>query len=707
MKKTILNIVVLMALVLTGVNAEAQKTTQKKPQSKQKQQKEVLDRSIRPLPGPAPEIQIAKYESFTLDNGLRVFVVENHKIPRVTYSLLVDYTPVAEGELSGLSDITGQLLRSGTTSMTKDQLDEEIDFIGADLSTSSNGLYASGLSKHNEKLLQLMSDVLLNPAFDTTELQKIKVRTISALETEKNDPSSISNRISKKVIYGETHPYGESMTMKSVNALSAEQCRMFYSAFFKPQISYMAIVGDISLADAKAGMEKYFSKWSKGDVVSMQPPMPKHPANNTVVIVDRPEAVQTTLSIGYPVDLKPGTPEAIKASVANTILGGGTFRLFNNLREKHAYTYGAYSRLSADKYAGIFNATTEIRNSVTDSAVNEILFEMKRMREEPVPQDELTLVKNYLSGNFALSLEKPQTVANFAINTARYNLPADYYANYMKALSAVTAEEVKAISEKYIMPENNYIVAVGKASEIGPKLLPYTNGKAIRYFDLEGQEYDPNKKVKEAPAGMTAEDVNNAYINAIGGAKALSKVKDITMNASTSMQGMVIGFDIYRKAPNKYMMKIGAGDMVFQQITFDGTSGQLFSPMAGENKMLEGEELEDIKLEATLYPELNYAASGTTLKLEGIETMDDAEAYKVVLTYPTGKQSTRYFDTKTNLLVKEVSESGTVELSDYRDVNNLKFPFKMKQSMGPQLIELNVLTMKVNSKLSDDLFKLK
>lgn len=707
MKNITYYLLISLVFVLGGQNAEAQKTTQKKSQSKPKQEKQILDRSIRPLPGSAPEIQIAKYESFTLDNGLKVFVVENHKIPRVTYSLLVDYVPVPEGELAGLSDITGQLLRSGTKNMNKDQLDEEIDFIGAELSTTRNGLYASGLSKHNDKLLQLMADILFNPAFDSTELQKIKVRTISGLEAEKNDPAAISDRISKKVIYGENHPYGESMSMKSVNAISDAQCRMFFNTFFQPQISYMAIVGDISFAEAKAGMENYFSKWNQGQVVNMLPPAPKQPDRNTVVIVDRPEAVQTTLSLGYPVDLKPGTPEAIKASVSNTILGGGTFRLFNNLREKHGYTYGAYSRLTADKYAGIFNATTEIRNSVTDSAINEILYEMKRMHEEPIPQDELSLVKNYLSGNFALSLERPQTVANFAINIARYNLPQDYYANYLKNLALVTAEDVKAISEKYIMPNNNYIIAVGRASDIVPKLLPFTGGKQIRYFDVEGKEYDPNKKVKDAPAGMTAEDVNKAYITAIGGEKALSKVKDITMNASTNMQGMVIGFDVYRKAPNKYMMKVGAGDMIFQQITFNGTEGQLFSPMGGETKKLEGSELEDLKLEATLNPELKYSELGVKLKLEGIETINETEAYKVVLTYPSGKESTRYFDTKTNYLIKEISEAGTIELSDYRSVNNLMFPFKIKQSMGPQIIDLNVLTMKVNSKLGDELFQLK
>lgn len=671
-------------------------------------QKQVLDRSIRPLPGPAPVINIGKYESFTLANGLKVFVVENNKIPRVSYSLTIDYIPVAEGELAGLADFTGQLLRTGTNTRTKDQLDEEIDFIGASLYTSSNGLYASGLKKHNEQLLQLMSDVLLNPSFNAEELEKIRTRNLSGLEAEKTEPSAISQRIGKMLVYGKDHPYGESMNESSIKKITTDQCKSFYSTYFKPQIAYMAIVGDISLEEAKAGMEKYFGNWQKSDVISKALNTPAKPAAKVVAIVDRPEAIQTTLSLGYPVDLKPGTEDAIKASVTNTILGGGTFRLFNNLREKHAYTYGAYSRLTSDRYAGIFQATTEIRNSVTDSALNEILYEMKRMSEEIVPQDELSLVKNYISGNFALSLENPQTVANFAINTARYNLPADYYVNYLKNLAAVSADDVKAMAEKYILPENNYILAVGNASEIASKLLPFASNKAIRYFDVEGNEYDPAKKLKDAPAGMTAEDVNKAYIDAIGGEKALLKIKDLTINATTNMQGMTIGMDIFRKAPAKYMMKVSAGTTVFQQIAFNGIDELVMSAMGGAPQKMEGEELENMKSEAQFNPELRYKELGIGLALEGIETIgDNIEAYKVVLTLPSGKQSTRYFDTKSNLLIKEISQQGSIEYSDYREVNKVRFPFKMKQSMGPQIMELNVLAIKVNSKLSDDLFIIK
>ncbi len=670
-------------------------------------QKTSPDRSIKPQPGPAPVINIGKYESFELENGLKVFVVENKKIPRVSYSLIIDYVPFAEGKLAGLADFTGQMLRKGTKTLGKDQLDEEIDFIGASLSTSASGIYASSLKKHNTRLLELMSDVLLNPAFTSEELEKIRTQTISGLESQKNEPSAISERVGKLLTYGAEHPYGESMTENSVRNITVEQCKEFYQGFFRPQIAYLAIVGDITTAEAKELIGKYFSKWEKKEVASIPSPKPEMPANKVVAIVDRPDAVQSTLSLSYPVDFKPGNPDAIKARVTNTILGGGTFRLYNNLRESKAYTYGAYSRLNADKLAGKFEVSTEIRNSVTDSAINEILFEMNRLREEKVPQEELDLVKNYLTGAFALSLEEPQTVANFAINTARYGLSADYYVNYLKNLAAVNVEDVQEMAVKYIKPDNAYILAVGKASEIAGKLEKFTNGQPIRYFDFDGKEFDPNKKVKPAPEGLSAEDVNNAYIKAIGGEKAMLKIKDMTMMASTSMQGMSIGFDIFRKAPDKYLMKIGAGEMVFQQMAYDGVTARMVSPMGGENKTLEGKELENMKFESILNIELQYEMLGIKLFLEGIEEINGVETYRVLITYPTGKETTRFFEINSGLLVRETGEQGISEFSDYREVNGVKFPYIISQQMGPQTVKLNVLSIKVNSKIKDEIFTLK
>jgi len=705
MKKYIISLA-LSALIAVPVFAQVSKTSKKTDKTKAAP-KEVLDRSIRPLPGPAPTVLVGNYDSFELSNGLKVFVVENHKIPRVSYTLTLNYDPILEGNYAGYVNAAGQLLRTGTTTRSKDQLDEAIDFIGARLETSPDGLNASTLKKHNEELLTIMSDIVLNASFKQEELDKIIKQTLSGLETAKNDPSEISDKIGKILVYGKDHPYGEPISEKTVNSITLDQCTNFYKTYFKPNIAYLAIVGDITTAEAKALTEKYFSTWSRGDVPASSYSAPHPPLTPVVAIMDRPNAVQTTLSISYPVQLRPGSEDAIKARVTNTILGGGTFRLFNNLREKHAYTYGAYSQLTPDKLTGRFSATSEVANAVTDSSVTQILFEMNRIRNEQVPLDELTLIKNYLSGNFSLSLENPQTVANFAINTARYNLPKDYYSNYLKNLAAVTSDDVLAMAKQYIKPDNSYILAVGKAEEIASKLKQFSKDGKIRYYDIDGNTYDPDNKVKPAPAGVTAESVINNYITAIGGVKKLAKVKDVTIHMTSNMQNMTINIDTYQKMPDKMLVEVSMGETKLQKQVFDGTRGRSVSPMQGEDKELEGKDLEELKYQAIMFPELDYASHGMKAELLGIEQVNSKDAYKIMVTYPNGMTDTDYFDVVSGLRIRSISQSGTKDLSDYKAVDGILFAHTMTQEMGPGTMKLTVASIVINSKIKDDMFLVK
>jgi len=685
-----------------------QKKTTAKPLPAATEEKKPLDRSVRPAPGPAPVIRIGDYQSFEMENGLKVFVVENHKIPRISYSLVLDYTPVMEGEKAGTADIAGQLLRTGTSKRNKDQIDESIDFLGAYLSTSSTGLNGSCLSKHNEAFLEIVSDILLNPLFKQEELDKIKTQTLSALEADKNDPAAIASRVGNKLVYGTNHPYGEAVSEESVGKITLEGCNEFYQSYFRPNIAYLAIVGDITMAEAKPLVEKYLGQWKKGEVNVSNYPVPKAPAKTRVSIVDRPNAIQSTLNVSYPVDLKPGTPDAIKARVTNAILGGGTFRLFNNLREKHGWTYGAYSQLSSDRIIGKFTASTEIRNPVTDSAVEQILFEMSRMRTELVPEDELNMVKNFMMGNFGRSLENPSTVADFAINTARYKLPADYYANYLTNLAAVSANDVQIMAQKYIRPDNAHILVVGKSQEVADKLKRFSKAGDIQYYDIKGNWYDPSIRLKPAPAGVTAETVLNKYIEAIGGAKKIKKIKDVTIQATATAQGMTLNLDQYAIVPDKFLMQIGAGSMVFGKQIYNAGKGVVISPMSGENKPMEAAELEAFKDQAMVFSEMYYVSNGYKLTLLGIEEQSEkGQWYKLEIERPSGEKSTEYYDVASGLKTKIEMKDNIVELSDYKEAGGVLFPFTMAQSMQGQSIKFTVSNLMVNSKLKKEMFDLK
>lgn len=444
-----------------------------------------IDRSQPPPPGPAPEIQLGDYELFRLENGLTVIVVENNKIPKISYSLYLDRDPVLEGEKAGYVELAGDLLGTATHTRSKDQIDEAIDYIGAELYTSASSASGSVLTKHNDEFLELFSDVVINARFNQEELDKLKKQALSSIEAAKNDASDISSLVTGKIVFGKDHPYGEAMTDSSLSKISLEDCRNYYQTYWRPNISYLAIVGDLSLDEAKSKIEKYFGKWEHADVPGQDYETVPRPEGIQVSLVHRENSVQSVIKIGYPVDLQRADDDYVSAMVMNKILGGGPYRLFDNLREKHAYTYGAYSSLSSDDLVGEFVAYTDVRNSVTDSAIIQIFHEMERLKAEPVTNAELQRVKNNINGNFALALEKPATIARFALYVEVYGLPKDYYKNYLKKVAAVTPDDLQEAAKKFLHPENCHVIVVGKKDEIleGLKNLD-SNGKVDLYDNL-------------------------------------------------------------------------------------------------------------------------------------------------------------------------------------------------------------------------------
>ncbi|MFA3783985.1 M16 family metallopeptidase [Melioribacteraceae bacterium 4301-Me] len=670
-----------------------------------------VDRSVRPKPGPAPEIKLGKYDSFTLKNGLKVFVVENHKLPRVAFNLVVDRSPILEGDSAGYIEAAGELLRTGTKNRTKDKIDEEIDFIGATLNTSSTGIYAASLKKHVNKLLDIMSDILLHPLFRQEELDKIKKQMLSSLASAKDNPDAISTRVRDALFYGKNHPYGESMTEESVNKINLQMCNKYYETYFKPNISYLAIVGDINKAEAQKLVEKYFGKWKKGNVSVSTFPTPKPPLVNKVELVDRSNSVQSVITIGYPIELPKSSEDVIPASVMNTILGGSFLsRINNNLREKHGYTYGAGSSINSDQYVGSFYVHTKVRNAVTDSAITEIFNELRRIRNEKVKEDELQTTKNYMTGSFARSLENPQTIANFAINIARYKLPQDYYKNYLKNLNAVTVDDIASVAKKYIKPNNCNIIVVGNGEEIVDGLKKFSLSGKVDYYDIYGNKYDPS--LNKIPEGVTAQSILNKYIEAIGGKDNLLKIKDKTTKLSGSIQGMNLTLTMYQKLPNKLYQVLDAG--VFKQETiFNGKKGKVVG--MGQTIEMTPQQIEKMKAESSMHWYLDIDSLGVKMELSGMENINGKNAYKVTFTTADGSKIVRYFDTDTGFLIREVntvdtpqgSFTQTLDFGDYREVQGVKYPFKLSQNLGPNTIDLTVSSIEVNTGLKDDLFEVK
>jgi predicted Zn-dependent peptidase len=443
-----------------------------------------IDRTKAPAPAPAPEIKVAEPASFVLPNGLKVFVVQNNKLPSVSATLTIDRDPVLEGGKAGMVSMAGELIRRGTEKMNKATLDEEIDFLGASINTSDKSISGASLKDNFSKLMALMADIALKPSFPADELEKIRKQELSGLEQAKDNPSTIAENVVNSLLYGKDHPYGELETEETVGKITVDDIKNYYNTYWKPNIAYLVFVGDIKPAEAKKLAVQYFGKWQKGDLPQANFTVPKAPAKRYIALVDRPASVQSVIRLVYPVALKPGSADDIPSSVMNNILGGGfSGRLFSNLREKHGFTYGAYSKLNADKLIGSFDASASVRNEKTDSAVGAFLEEFERIKKDTVNGEELTRMKNYLSGSFARSLERPATIANFALNVARYNLPGDYYQGYLKNLAAVNGTEVKSMADRYVQPDNLLIVIVGNAKEIVKGLDKYGE---VKYVDIYG-----------------------------------------------------------------------------------------------------------------------------------------------------------------------------------------------------------------------------
>ncbi len=670
-----------------------------------------IDRSVRPQPGPAPEIKLADPQSFTLPNGLKVFVVENHKLPRVAVSVQFDIDPALQGDKAGYVDMIGDLMSSGTKTRTKDQFNKEVDMIGAKVATSKEGAYAMALTRNQDKLMELMSDMLLNADFKQEELDKIKVQTMSGLASSKEEPNAIAVNVVNIANYGKNHPYGEITTETTVGKITLADCKNYYNTYFKPNVAYMAIVGDITLEDAKKLVEKNFGKWAKGNVPVAQYPAAKAPAKTRVITVNKTGAVQSVVNVTYPVDLKIGTPDVVKTKVLNTILGGGASgRLFQNLREAHGWTYGSYSQLNADELVGEFAATAECRNLVTDSAVAEIIAEMNKLRNDKVADQDLQNTKNFMGGKFAMSLEDPQTVANFAINIERYKMPKDYYKNYLKNLSAVSSADIQTTAQKYLTPQNANIVVVGSVDEVAAKLKRFSPDQKVEILDNYG---NPAEAKKAAPANISGSNVIEKYVKATGGEKAWRDIKDLAVDYDMEVPGATLKVTQINKAPNMSLTEVKYNGMTFSKEVCDGKTAK--ATMQGQTQEFSGKELEDKKTEANLLLELDYTKLGYKMDVTGQEKINGKDAYVVAVTAPGGDKTTEYFDVESGLKVKSLKSQETpqgnvsfeITYDKYTDVGNgYKIPYVIEISGAGQKMSRKVTKVDLNKGVKDDMFKL-
>ncbi len=449
----------------------------------------ILDRSRVPLPGTPKDLAFPDYFEHTLANGLKVIVYEAHALPLSAVSVVAHGGASADGAQPGLAAMTAELLSKGTAARSATGIAEEIEFLGGSIGSgagwdsSSAGL--SILSRHLPQAFDVLADVVRNPAFPAGEIERAREQRLSDILQSKANPSSLAYDRFCAAVYS-AHPYAQPLdgTEASVTSMQAAEMRALHARLFVPNNMFAIGVGDIDpdafvrLCENAFGDMQPGARFEEGDYASSRS------ADRLVQVVDRPSAVQSSILVGH-AGIPRGHDDYIAVYLLNMLFGGyfGS-RLNLNLREDKGFTYGAHSRYDARRLAGPFSAGAEVRNEVTDRAIEEILFEMERLRQDPVGGEELAAVKNYVVGSFPLQIETPSQVAQRMINIEIYGLPKSYYNSFNSSILALTPADIQRTAQRWLHPDHTVIVAAGRGSMLRDRLERFG---AVELFDADGQ----------------------------------------------------------------------------------------------------------------------------------------------------------------------------------------------------------------------------
>jgi len=639
-----------------------------------------VDRSIMPESGPAPEISFGQPKTFSLDNGLTVIVVENNKLPRASAQLSFDNPLIYEGEIAGVNEVLGEMLGNGTSSIPKDKFINEVDYLGASLSVSGSGAFASSLSRYFDRILELMAGAILEPLLTQEEFDRQRDLIKENLKAADKDVATAANRVQSLLTYGSEHPSGEYVSQESLDRIALQDTKDFFNNYAKPNNAYLVIIGDVDYEKIKSKVTGLFNNWESGSVSSSDFPAPSNPDKTEIIFVDMPSSTQSVVSVMNTIDFSKKESDYFAALVANRILGGGgAGRLFNNLREDKGWTYGSYSGIAESyKTKGIVIAQAKVRNDVTDSSAVELLKELNIMKSDFVTDEELLSAKAKYTGTFVLSLESPSTIATFARNIKTQDLPEDYYNTFLANIEKVTKEDVKQAAQKYFMTNNTRV-----------------------FVETERPDYSVDET-------LTAGSIIDNYIDAIGGLDKLNSVTSIEETYVADVMGNP--FEVYSLKSNKNQSLNTISVMgTSQKIVVNQSSG--FMEVMGQKIEITGTELEEAISNAALFTETNLDYS--TIELVGKTEVDDEAAYEIKVS----DSKSLFYSIKTGLKLKEVTTQeveGNSMITEnfynnYEEVEGILFPMSINLVTPampiPGGLFLNATSIMLNVETSDSDFE--
>jgi zinc protease len=550
--------------------------------------------STPPPPLPIRPIKLPIAYETTLRNGLVVVVVEDPRLPLVSYRLALrtgnSHDP---RELPGLMDMMTGLLTEGTETRTSREIADEVARLGATLQAGASSDYttvaASSLATFSDEILELMADVALRPVFPENEVELVKQNTKESLKQQRAQPSFLASEMVARVMFGE-HPYSVTApTPESIDATTRERLVEFHRSTFIANNAVFVVAGDVRQETILQRIESLFGEWQGGTLVGDDFPSPPPRTTASAYVVDRPGSAQANIVITNS-GITRTSPDYFPMLVMHTILGANaSSRLFMNLREEKGYTYGAYSSLDARRTAGTFRASAEVRTPVTGDSLKEFFYELNRIRSEPVSEKEMVDAKAYLTGVFPLRLETQEGLIDQLVQIKMFDLPENYLEIYRSKIQEVTIEDIQDVAKKHVRPDEAAIVIVGDGSQLEEQVKPYA--EQIEFYNTAGKR----KTIKSDLAGDSPQAVA-----ALTGSWSLEIDTPFGQNIPATLtvshgEGSFSG---------KVESEMGDGELV--SVTFDGESfaGAISFDVAGH------------KMSAQIAGEVNNEQIEGTISLE-------------------------------------------------------------------------------------------
>lgn len=662
-----------------------------------------IDITKRPDPLPAKSISFPAYKEFILKNGLKVFLVEDHEQPTISLSMQIRAGEVSDKK-AGTATLTAELLTNGAGKRSALELAQKLDSIAIGITASSAGdattITGAGLKKHFPLFISLFSDIVTKPTFSKEEFDKIVPQTLAAIKQEKSRPGSIAQAMSRKVIYGPNHPNARRRSEASVKSITREDIIEFHSTYYKPNNATLAVVGDITQKELTILLEKAFVDWKKSNVTPTEIP-PASPMPTGIYFIARPGSVQSSIatsSLAVPLSSPDYEPLSLNANMLGGSFGG---RLFKTLRETYSYTYTPGAFLSRAKLMNRFVTVADVRNPVTDSAIWVIKQEIGRMRDEKVPDEELTRMKRFVVGSYLLEFEKSNFVANVLQNADYNGEPMEKIKAYPERYTAITPAQVQAAAQKYLRADQTSIVVVG-SPDILPKLKAMGN---VYEYNLDLEPVTANAEQVD----ISVKDLFQKHIQALGGKDKVESVKTLITKAKSSLEAgpnqLQGTFTRKQKAPQSESTTLDL--QVVKQQTWSNEKNVWTSRNGSPAVETPAAEAPKQKLQATILLSAKMLDLG--YKAE-ISAKKDGK-YVVNVTTPVGDKETYYFDAQTYLISQidksQTTPSGAIQVvtkyEGYSNVGGVMLPKKSTME-NPDFNITHEYTYEVNTPIEDSEF---